>query len=432
MQELIPVLLSHPNDIPPFIENDFFDKDIAKKLKLIYEQYKKTGKMISNDLAKSVFNIEIKEPNEADLDYAYSKLEEWSIMQFLSKAVDKADWTEIETLQNKYKKTYGDKTEGVATIKDITDVNIIYQEFKQDTQEKIDCGFAQLNDVFDGGWSKGGLYSILGLSGYGKSIFLTNFACKSWFNNKNVLYITTEMNEKQTFDRIIREYTNMDTFERALFYLKTKKTLPSSIIQVRKVHPGDTTPDDIQNIIDKLEWKPDVIIIDYGDELRSPIKALTEYDGLGYVYSGLKKLAEVNSCPVITATQTNRSAENEKGGTKDWIGYSAIADSLKKVRLCDGLMSITQSPSENDNRIINLNVIKNRYGKNNIQISFAINYDTMRLTEAIITKQTPKTPPPEKKSTLNMMTTPQEFDERLKDDKVSQIIDSLKDYKGKK
>ncbi len=85
--------------------------------------------------------------------------------------------------------------------------------------------------------------------------------------------------------------------------------------------------------------------------------------------------------PVITATQTNRTAEGQDGGTKDWVGMYAVADSQKKVRILDVLFSIKQTIKDKDRNQIYLDVVKNRYGRVGIQLPFNINYKTMRIVE---------------------------------------------------
>jgi hypothetical protein len=122
--------------------------------------------------------------------------------------------------------------------------------------------------------------------------------------------------------------------------------------------------------------------------LKSHEHTNSEYESQGVVYAGLKKIAEVNNLPVITATQTNRAAEDgEHGGTKDWVGMSAIADSTKKIRLVDILFSITQNRNNKVGNILNLIVLKNRFGESNIKIPFSINYLTMRLNELAVSPQ---------------------------------------------
>jgi len=425
MKELIPVLLSHPNDIPPFIENDFFDKDIARKLGLVYEQYKKTNKIISLDLAKSVFDINTLETNEADLEYAYQQLEQWNVLQFLNKAVDKQEtsWQEIETLQNKYKKTYGDKTKSSTSFSSYEDIDKIYKDFQQTTIDTISTGYPSFDTMLNEqkGWMRKGLYSVMGLSGYGKSIFLTNFARSSFQNNQKVLYISTEMTEPEINERFFKSLTNKTTFQEAFLHIQKYKLKYEGSFQVIKIDPYDATVNDIQNIIDKVEVKPDILYIDYADELLPDVKVNSEYDAQGNVYSRLKKLANENNIPVITATQTNRTAEAENGGTKTYVGFGAIADSSKKIRLVDGLFSIIQQNGDREENKIYLQIVKNRKSKSGEMLEFNIDYSTMRINESGIVplkdiiKKNRDSKIQEKKSTLNMMTTPQEFDERLKD-----------------
>jgi KaiC/GvpD/RAD55 family RecA-like ATPase len=234
-----------------------------------------------------------------------------------------------------------------------------------------------LNDDEVKAWRQKTLTSIIGLSGVGKSIFLVNFARDNLENGYNVLYISTEMDEVDILERLAKSlYRVLDEREVIL-----KEAIPIGKLSIQKVHPYDTTYLDIQGIIDTLGWKPDIVYIDYADELKSHEEAKSEYDAQGIIYSGLKKLAEMNDIPVVTATQTNRTAEAEGGGTKKYIGYAAVADSSKKIRLADTLFSIIQSPCDKDMGIISLTVIKNRKNTSGQKMPFDINYSKMRIEE---------------------------------------------------
>lgn len=284
---------------------------------------------------------------------------------------------------------YETKIENRGNVGSAGDIYRMLIQIEEDETRRIASGYSGIDEVLGGGWRAGSTYCVMGLTGIGKSIFLTNFAGNLWKSQKqNVLYITTEMNHRQTFDRVFRSSFGCESIGEIRDILVRNKGEPlgGDNLEVIKVHPNDTTCTDIQNEIEELVWKPDVILIDYFDEIRSSERSVAnEYEKHGIVAADLKKLAEVNDCPVITATQTNRSAAGEKGGTKAFVGMESIADSHKKVRTLDVLFSIIQEPymkkENSDGGYYNLLVVKNRYGRNNKMIPFSINYASMRIDE---------------------------------------------------
>ena len=153
----------------------------------------------------------------------------------------------------------------------------------------------------------------MGLTGIGKSIWLVNLAVRAWEQGKNVLIISTEMEYPYFFERILKCHYGVRTLEE----VEAKaQSVPDGKIAVVKFHPHDSTTRDITEEINKLTWKPDLLIIDYGDELKATQTTANDYDRHGIIASDLKRLAEVHDVPLIDATQTNRSAEEEEGGQR--------------------------------------------------------------------------------------------------------------------
>ena len=392
-KEIIKTGLLNPTIIPDILESDLLEYKNADKLKRIYDTSLRNKAMPSNTVLNKVFKFDIEDTNEADVDVVYQLLNELNIIKYMDEVHNFAHKfgrevtpEDVYALEKKHLKKYGEKTENRFTLNCKADLLKLKKAIDAREEEFIATGYNAINNLTKGnnlkligGWRPGSLYSIMGLSGYGKSIFLTNFARDSWSLGNKVLYISTEMDHLQTFERILKSYYKIDRF---VDIIAVNKLFPKGRIEVVKVHPNDTTYLDIQNIIDQLDWTPDVLFIDYADELKSHEKTNNEYEAQGVVYSGLKKLAEMNNLPIITATQTNRAAEDsERGGTKSWVGMGAIADSTKKIRLVDMLFSITQSVEDKVNNVLNLLVIKNRFGKSNIKIRFKIDYQKMLLTE---------------------------------------------------
>lgn len=352
----------------------------------VYAIYKRTGVMPEKKSLLALYGIDFDSPNEWDIEKAYDLLVGINTEKFYNEAtmvfsMGKNKDEEFKAIQEKYKRKYELNTGSQINISCHGDLLKALKKVSEDRAGWLKTGIKSLAQALNDdellAWRQKTLNSVIGLSGIGKSIILINFARDNLENGYNVLYISTEMDEIDILERLAKSlYRVSDEREVVL-----KEQIPIGKLSIQKVHPHETTYHDIQGIIDSLDWKPNIIYIDYADELKSHEKATSEYDAQGIIYSGLKKLAETNDVPVVTATQTNRTAEGEEGGTKKYVGYSAVADSSKKIRLADTLFSIVQSPEEKKLGLINLSVVKNRKNTSGQKLPFYINYKQMRITE---------------------------------------------------
>jgi hypothetical protein len=360
--------------------------EYQEKLENMLAIYKACGEMPPIERAKSLYGLPVSELPEWDIATAYQMLEESNQERFYTEAVlaftvsanKDEDFTK---LQKKYKRSYLLMDEAAIVVTCHNDIVAALRRVEENKNQYLTTSIKSLakalNDDEHKAWRQKTLTSILGLSGIGKSIFLINFARDSMENGYSVLYISTEMDQIDILERLAKSlYKSKDEREIIL-----KPALEFGKLAIHKVHPYDTTYFDIQGIIDNLGWKPDIIYIDYADELLAHEKAASEYDAQGVIYSGLKTLAEINNTPVVTATQTNRTAADEQGGTKKHVGYAAVADSSKKIRLADTLFSIIQTASEKDLGVISLSVIKNRKNTSGQNLPFNIDYRMMRIDE---------------------------------------------------
>jgi archaellum biogenesis ATPase FlaH len=261
------------------------------------------------------------------------------------------------------------------------DIYKLRERLKEQLGHTIPTGFLKLDDVLSGGWRLQNIFCFVGLTGTGKSIWLANIAGRLWLASIKILFITTEMNDVEVYDRILRSAYGASNLEDAA--VKALRHFPApSLLTVIKVEPDAIDATFIQTEINKMEWKPDVVIIDYFDELNSTIREKEEYNKHGVVASDLKKLAERNNCAIVTATQANRSAASDKGGTKGDLGLAVTADSSKKLRNLQACFIIKQTAKDKDQGKISLKVGKNRFGDTpSKHLDFTINYNTMRIDD---------------------------------------------------
>jgi replicative DNA helicase len=158
---------------------------------------------------------------------------------------------------------------------------------------------------------------------------------------------------------------------------------------VVKIPPKDWSPLNIDSLVEKCDDKPDLIIIDYADEILSDKESRNTYEEQGDVYAGLRRLAEKYDLPIITATQSNRSAADDNGGTKEVFGQAAVADSARKTQQVDVLMSIILTQRDRDEKKIRLFFAKNRHGISGKMLTYKCDFETMRIDDIPLKTEIP-------------------------------------------
>ena len=143
-----------------------------------------------------------------------------------------------------------------------------------------------------------------------------------------------------------------------------------------KDYPTNTaTVSTLKAHIEKLaitkSFKPDVIIIDYADIMRSS----RQYDSLRHelklVYEELRGMAMELRIPVWSASQTNRESTDS-----EIVGLDKISESFGKAMVCDFIISLSRKPLQKAKGLCNLFIPKNRLGKDGIL--FPAKIDTAR------------------------------------------------------
>lgn len=251
----------------------------------------------------------------------------------------------------------------------------------------IPTGWNWLNERIGGGFLQEGraMYIFTGETNVGKSIFLGNVAINIAKQGKSVLLISLEMPEIVYAQRLSsnitkiplsRIKTEVPTLKHALE--EYADVNPSAKILIKEFPPSTITVGFLQSYIKKLRNKGlkfDAIVIDY-------VNLLT-YSGEGSSYEKVKKICEqlrsltyIFNCPIISATQTNRSGY----GVAD-PGMNTISESMGLAHTADVLMSIWQEATDRELGVIKMGMMKNRFGPNFGQCIMRIDYATLTLTE---------------------------------------------------
>ena len=192
---------------------------------------------------------------------------------------------------------------------------------------------------------------------------------------KNVVHYTFELNEHVVglrYDSNLCGLPSNDVQDNKELVLETYKNKNLGRLIIKEYPTGSATVMTVRNHIEKLQLKgvkPDVVIIDYADIMKSS----KSYDSLRHelklVYEELRNLAMELEVPIWTASQANRDSAQS-----DVVGLENMSEAYGKAMVADVVVSLSRKASEKSSGVGRLFIAKNRAGKDGI--IFPITIDT--------------------------------------------------------
>jgi replicative DNA helicase len=236
-------------------------------------------------------------------------------------------------------------------------------------------------DVATNGLKPADLVLISGESGHGKSLLLANMAIQIWLQNndpikgapfspgKNIVYFSLEMPYEECMTRLVSRLSmvpskrienatlNKEEITRVKAALEFIKNYPNHF---KIVDIADATAADIEMIIEDLEFRPDVVILDYLG-LMSPNEKSEESDWLkqGLVAYEVRAIGRKHNLPIVSAVQLNRK---QSGKDVESIGLSRLARSATIATHSTVVIQIEARQGEANHPDVSVWIIKNRRG----------------------------------------------------------------------
>ena len=238
-------------------------------------------------------------------------------------------------------------------------------------------GINELDDrrILNGGLARGEIGVVVANTGVGKSHFLVQVGATALMQERNVLHYTFELSEISTglrYDSHISDIPIDELIERKNEVIETYKKLALGRLIIKEYPTGSASVVTIRNHIEKLllkDFRPDLIIIDYADIMRST----RSYDSLRHelklIYEELRNLAMELRIPVWTASQANRSSAQN-----DIVGLENMSEAYGKAMVADVVISLSRKSHEKADGAGRLFVAKNRAGRDGLV--FPIKIDT--------------------------------------------------------
>ena len=234
----------------------------------------------------------------------------------------------------------------------------LYEEFEEIHINKslnkkyigLETGIESLDIVLNG-LQKGHLLIIAGLSGSGKSVFLTNIVFNLIKQNKHVLFVSTEMRDTEIVARMVAMecgqniYTNYTLQEKDIEAVsntlnklsKTNVTFNYKNFDVDKIYQD-------AKLLQKQE-KLDLLVVDYLQQLEVTGENMIfkENTLIKYISKKLKLIAQKLEIPVIAVSQFSKSADaRERVNVADLYGSASIRQDADNIALIEKIPKSVQ------------------------------------------------------------------------------------------
>jgi replicative DNA helicase len=188
-------------------------------------------------------------------------------------------------------------------------------------------------------------------------------------SDEDLKYVEEEFSNDAFFTNIpvnkITEQKNRGKVE------ETVETLQGQLI-IKEYSPGKASMSTIESHIKKCidqDFKPDLVIIDYVDLLRSKKTNRERKDEIDDIYVSTKALARELNIPVWSVSQVNRA-----GAKDDVIEGDKAAGSYDKIMITDVAISLSRKRQDKVNGTGRFHIMKNRYGMDGM--TFNVKADT--------------------------------------------------------
>lgn len=385
--------------------NYFKDKDIAKVFTVITAFYNKRNKLptltevktylTTDDLRDSFKNLlnSIRDIDKnVDKDELYQNTERflkekavYHTMLSVAEDIAKGSVDTAEALS---------KFEKSCNISLVTDLGIdLFSNIETviddliNVQKTIPSTWEWFDDALNGGFIESGraLYVFAGETNIGKSIFLGNIATNISAQGKNVLLVSLEMSELLYAKRLctnvskipLRDLANNPHALRQA--INEQKASGVGSIFIKEFPPATITPHQLKAFVKKITdtgIKIDAIVLDYLNLLHSPI-GNNSYERIKVVTEQVRAMSYIFNCPVISATQLNRSGFDQENPD-----LNTISESIGLAATADVIASIYQNEEDRELGVIRMGMMKNRYGPRGHTQAMRIDYSTLTITQA--------------------------------------------------
>jgi len=232
-------------------------------------------------------------------------------------------------------------------------------------------------DILNGGLGSGEIGVIVAATGVGKSHFLTMLGANALKEGKNVLHYTFELSETAVgvrYDSNLCDIDSNQVIDRKNEVMEKYKDMKLGRLIIKEFPTNTASIYTVRSHIERLDvkgFRPDVIVIDYADIMRSTRQFDSLRHELKLVYEELRSFASEKGIPIWTASQSNK-----EGSSSEIVDLSNMSEAYGKAMVADVVLSISRKSHEKATGWGRLFIAKNRAGRDGLL--YPIKIDTAR------------------------------------------------------
>jgi hypothetical protein len=279
---------------------------------------------------------------------------------------------------------------GINVLEDEEAIRAVFEEESESLIEWPDA----LARFFGTAFERDAFLSFLGAEKSGKTWWLMEVAWRSMLQKKRVAFFEIgDMSEKQIMRRMmvraakhpfrpqtvlkptsisIDEETKAVSVEHEKVEFDTPLTWAVAAKACEKIAKGRTHPylklschpnsaigmDGIRSILQGWErdgWTPDVLVIDYADNLEAPAGANDFRHGTNLIWKQMRRASQELHCCLVTATQANAAAYD-----RAVLGKGNFSEDKRKLAHVTGMIGINSTKEEREKNVTRLNWVVRR------------------------------------------------------------------------
>jgi replicative DNA helicase len=255
------------------------------------------------------------------------------------------------------------KDDAIIPLESFEDIRQQYITSSVMKVKRIPTGISPLDEVLRGGLEKGELGILLAEPKKGKSIGLLHMGVAAiQMRFGRTAHFVLEGTTEQTVIRYLSRLSNIPYYRLEKDEISTEEAKYIDRLMKRYISRLDLIPFnqrwnytvvDIESKLKELEHagrKPDLVVIDYADLLKSATQQKEIRHEQTAVYRDLKTLAVMKQYAIWTASQAQRPSKD--ADETYLLRAKDISESYEKVRIADLVATLNQTPEERKNGIL--------------------------------------------------------------------------------
>lgn len=312
--------------------------------------------------------------DQSDLDWVEAEFSSFCRNQQVKTAIlnsvpllEMNDFDSILQLISKAVKSGEDKTIGL-------DYNLdVEARYREDDRNCIPFPWPVFNEMTQGGYGKGDLVLVFGNPGGGKSWVVAAMGAYAAALGFNVVHYSLELGEGYVGKRYDSIFSGIPV-DKLKDHRKEVDEIVAKVkgkVIIKEYPPKRASFDTIESHLQQLEhqndFKPDLIIIDYLDYMRTKGRK-DRKEEIDDVYVAAKAFAKEKGIPLVSPSQANRGAAKS-----DIIEGDNAAGSYEKIMIGDIIVSLARKRKDKIEGTGRFHFMKNRYGADGLTFRTKIN-----------------------------------------------------------